>query len=337
MTRIHVPTSPRRHQGLTLIELLVAMALGMVVVVIAAAGLLLGQQGYRSVDSTTEMRDRERFVIDLVSRVVVQAGFQDFGAAQISVRSTFEDPEPDLYGWNNAVYAEPNNISLSASTTIAHENRPAACSVTDTSCRNGSDILVVRYQGVNSTTTPTAADSTMVNCVGQADRGLTDGNLNDRPISIFHVIRGANGEPSLACSYFNFTTSSWVSSTPIIDGVESFQVLYGTDGMSLPGEPVVASDSVVDRWFRADQLTVSGNPVLTRANWRKVRAVRIGLVLRGPVGSAPQAAAATLTPLGSLYTQASDVGASLPVAADQRLRIQTAFTVHMRNDLSLRK
>ena len=335
MTRRRIPTSSSHQQGLTLIELMVAMTLGLLVVLIAAAALLLGQQGYRSVDSTTALRDKERFAIDLVSRVIVQAGFQDFGAAQISVRSTFEDPEPDLYGWNNAVYAEPNDINLSASTNITHENRPAQCSVTDTSCRNGSDILVVRYQGVNSITAPANSDNTMINCAGQGDTGLIDGNLRDRAISIFHVIRGANGEPSLACSYF--AGGMWVPSSPLIEGVESFQVLYGTDGMTLPGEPVVASDSVVDRWFRADQLTVAGNPVLTRANWRKVRAIRVGLVIRGPAGSAPQAATAVLTPLGNLYTQAADVGASLAVAADQRLRTQTTFTVHMRNDLSLRK
>lgn len=335
MSRVHISTLSRRQKGLTLIELMVAMTLGLLVVLVAAAALLLGQQGYRSVDSTTALRDRERFAIDLLTRVIVQAGFQDFGAAQISVRSTFEDPEPDLYGWNNAIYAAPNDISLSASTNITHENRPAQCSVTDTSCRNGSDILVVRYQGVNSITAPAKSDNTMTNCAGQGDTGLTDGDLRDRAISIFHVIRGANGEPSLACSYF--TGGSWVNPLPLIEGVESFQVLYGTDGMTLPGEPAVASDSVVDRWFRADQLTVAGNPVLTRANWRKVRAVRVGMVIRGPVGSAPQATTATLTPLGSLYTQAADVGASLVVAADQRLRTQTAFTVHMRNDLSLRK
>lgn len=335
MTRLHVSNLRRHQQGLTLIELMVAMTLGLLVVLIAAAALLLGQQGYRSVDSTTALRDKERFAIDLVSRVIVQAGFQDFGAAQISVRSTFEDPEPDLYGWNNAIYAEPNDISLSASTNITHENRPSLCSFTDTSCRNGSDILVVRYQGVNSTIAPAKSDNTMTNCAGQGDTGLTNGDLTDRAISIFHVMRGANGEPSLACSYF--TGGAWVPSAPLVEGVESFQVLYGTDGMTLPGEPVVASDSVVDRWFRADQLTVAGNPVLTRANWRKVRAVRVGLVIRGPVGSAPQAETATLRPLGNLYTQATDVGASLVVAADQRLRTQSAFSVHMRNDLSLRK
>ena len=81
MIQVPLRTSSRRQRGVTLIELLVALTLGLLVVLIAAAALLLGQQGYKSVDSTTELRDRERFATDLLSRVIVQAGYQDFGAA----------------------------------------------------------------------------------------------------------------------------------------------------------------------------------------------------------------------------------------------------------------
>ncbi len=337
MIQVPLHTARRRQHGMTLVELLVAMTLGLLVVLVAAAALLLGQQGYKSVDSTTELRDRERFATDLLSRVIVQAGYQDLGAAQISVRSSFADPEPDVYGWNNAVYAQPNDLLLSASTKIVSENRPGACTVSDTSCKNGSDVLVVRYQGVNSTVNAALPDNTMINCAGQGEAALTNGNMDDRAVNIFHVTRGANGEPSLSCSYYNFTTGLWVGPSPIIEGVETFQVLYGTDGVTLAGEPLVAQDTVVDRWFRADQLTVSGNAVATRENWRKVRAVRVGMVMRGAAGSAPQAATATLTPLGSLYTGPADVGASLAVAADRRLRLQNTFTVHLRNELSLIK
>lgn len=343
MTQKSLTAPSDRQRGVTLIELLVALALGLVVVVIAAAALLLGQQGYRSVDSTTELRDRERFATDLLSRVIVQAGYQDLGATNISIRSSFPDPEPDIYGWNNAIYAQPNDLLLSTSNKITNENRPGACSsVNDTSCKNGSDVLVVRYQGVNSIANAALPDNTMINCAGQGEAGLTNGNIDNRALSMFHVTRGSNGEPSLSCSYYNFAPPmGWVDKAPngdpitLIEGVESFQVLYGTDGVTLVGEPLVAQDSVVDRWFRADQLTVGGNAVATRENWRKVRAVRLGLVIRGPVGSAPQGVAATLAPLGALYTRSEDVGASLTVPADQRLRLQSTFTVHVRNDLSL--
>lgn len=334
----------RRQSGLTLIELLVALGLGLFVVVIGATALMIGQQGYKAVDAAAELRDRERFATDLLSRVIIQAGYQDFGADTVTLRSAASlssttDPEPDIYGWNNAVYKLPDDLILSTSTKIVTDNRPASCTVNDTSCKNGSDVLVVRYQGVSSPTNANNADNTMINCAGQGEKGLTTNDLNDRAVSIFHVTRGANGEPSLSCSYYNFSTGLWVSPSPIIEGVESLQVLYGTDGVTaatVPSTAATAQDSIADRWLRADQLTVAGNAVATRENWRRVRAVRVGLVLRGAAGSAQQAIAATFTPLGSLYISANDTGSSLSVAADGRLRLQSTFTVHLRNDLTLR-
>jgi type IV pilus assembly protein PilW len=89
--------------------------------------------------------------------------------------------------------------------------------------------------------------------------------------------------------------------------------------------------------LRADQLTVAGNAAATRDNWRRVRAVRIGLVLRGPVGSAQQALATTFNPLGTAYTDsANDVGSALAVSNDRRLRSVSSFTVHVRNDMTTR-
>ncbi|NMM15237.1 MAG: prepilin-type N-terminal cleavage/methylation domain-containing protein [Rhodoferax sp.] len=342
MTPRHFPNTGRKQRGLTLIELLVALGLGLLVVVIAATALLLGQQGYRSVDTTTQLRDRERFATDLLTRVIIQAGYQDLGAANVSLRSTAKllgnDPEPDIYGWNNAVYKQPDDLILSTGTKITNGNRPASCTVNDTSCKNGSDVLLVRYQGVNSPTDAAKPDNTMINCMGFGETGLTNGDLNDRAVSIFHVTRGTNGEPSLSCSYYNFVTGVWAGPAPMIEGVESFQVLFGTDGVSpaLAPSATAVQDTVAERWLRADQLTVAGNDAATRENWRRVRAVRVGLVLRGSVGSAQQATTATFTPLGSMYASTNDTGSNLSVAADGRLRLQSTFTVHLRNDLTLR-
>lgn len=334
--------APGRQRGLSLIELLVALGLGLVVVVIAATALLLGQQGYRTVDTTTQLRDRERFAADLIARVIVQAGYQDLGAATVSLRSTAvlsgqADPEPDMYGWNNAVYANPDDLIVSETTKTTNGNRPTKCgTVNDTSCKNGSDVLVIRYQGVTSPTDPTKPDNTMINCRGEGESGLSTGNLNDRAASVFHVTRDTSGEPSLSCSYYNFGSGAWVASTPLIEGVETFQVLFGTDGVSPGLAPTGAQDTVAERWLRADQLTVAGNAASTRENWRRVRAVRVGLVLRGPVGSAQQSTTATFASLGSMYASTDDTGSNLAVAADRRLRLQSTFTVHLRNDLSLK-
>lgn len=332
----------RRQRGLTLVELLVAMGLGLLVIAIAGGALLLGRQGFDAVDSGTQLRDKQRLAVDILTRTIVQAGFEDYAAAATTFRANADTTslEPDIFGWNNAIYTAPG-IDISATTAITNGNRPSKCgSVADTSCRNGSDILVVRYQGVNSPTDATKTDNTMVNCGGWGERGLTTNDLNERGASLFHVA-AVNGEPSLYCSYYSHAaaTPGWVN-TPLIEGVESFQVLYGTDGVVPNVAPVVsptAQDSIAERWLRADQLTVAGNAPATRDNWRRVRAVRIGVVLRGPVGSAQQALATTLNPLGIAYTDSTnDVGAALAVSNDRRLRSASSFTVHVRNDLTTR-
>lgn len=336
--------STLRHQrGVTLIELLVAMGLGLLVVVIAGAALLLGRQGYDAVDSSTQIRDRQRLAIDVITRTIVQAGFEDYGSATATFRASAADKtllEPDIFGWNNAIYSPPGGLLLSSITSITNGNRPGKCSANDSSCKNGSDILVVRYQGVADPANANVSDNSMLNCGGWGERGLTTNDLNERGVSIFHVDTGADGEPSLYCTYYNHTTGKWIASTPLVEGVESFQILYGTDRVT-PNTPPVkddpAQDSVAERWLRADQLSVAGNDVATRDNWRRVRAVRVGLVLRGPVGSAQQSIASTSVPLGSAYANnTNDVGSALAIPADRRLRMTSTFTVHVRSDLTTR-
>lgn len=319
------------------------MGLGLLVVLIASVFLQLGRQGYNAVDSTTQIRDRQQLAVDLITRTIVQAGFEDFGAALPTFRANGDKTllEPDIFGWNDAIYTAPADLLISSSTQISNGNRPSKCSgVSDTSCKNGSDILVVRYQGVTDSKDSTRADNTILNCGGWGERGLTTNDLNERGVSIFHVSTGDNGEPSLYCAYYNHKDGKWIASTPLIEGVESFQLLYGTDRVTPNTAPVdddAIQDSIAERWLRADQLSVPSNPIATRKNWQRVRAIRVGLVLRGPVGSAQQSAASTSRPLGDAYTSGTnDAGSALAVPADRRLRMTSTFTVHIRNDLTTR-
>lgn len=327
--------SRSRQRGLTMVELLVAMTLGLIVAIAAISTLIMGRTGFSTVDNTGQLVDRERFGVDLLSRIVMQAGYEDFTASPLVTRAIAKkqsmDPEPDIYGWNNALYAQMADLNITTSTANTDGNRSTGCgSVTDTSCLNGSDILLVRFQGSG-----TPADGTMIDCRGQSEPALNGTDLDRRAVNIFYVARDASGEPSLYCAYYNLNTNAWVAGTSLIEGVESMQVLYGTDSVTPSTTPPAAyGDTIVDRWLRADELKVAANAAGTRDNFRRVRAVRIGLVLRGPAGSAQTPMAATLNPLGPAYVAAGDVGSALAVPADSRLRRVVTFTVHLRNDLS---
>lgn len=327
-----------RQRGVTLVEMLVALTLGLLVAIAAMVTLVVGRTGFNSVDATTQLIDRERFAADTVARVIAQAGFEDQGADPLVTRAIVKrmggDPEPDLFGWNNALYASPGTLAISGSTTMTDSSRTSGCgAVTDTSCANGSDVLVVRFQGSGNPT----ADGAMVNCRGESEPGLATGSLDERAANIFYVDRDAAGEPGLYCAYYNRATAAWVAGQPLVEGVEAMQVLYGTDRVTpLSTPPAALGDTIVDRWLRADQLKVAGNAAATRENWRRVRAIRVGLLLRGAPGSAQERVTGSFNPLGMAYAHTNDVGSTLATAADGRLRRVVNFTVHLRNDLSTR-
>jgi len=104
------------------------------------------------------------------------------------------------------------------------------------------------------------------------------------------VAKPANStEPALMCSYFDRTTSAWVT-VPLVEGVESFQVLPdGLDGAigrtATPRSPRVCP-TVADGFFNASQMVVGGDPdsAASYKNWQRARSVRIGLPLGWPPG-----------------------------------------------------
>lgn len=342
MTREAVRSVRVRQAGVTLVELLVAMTVGLLVTIVALSTLILSRSGYSAVDSSSQLVDRERFVVDSLSRVISQAGFQDYNSKSSALmtraisKKLGGDPEPDLFGWNNAFYTELSDLQISSTTNIVDGNRPTKCgTITDTSCQNGSDILAVRFQGSGTVATP---DGTMLNCMGNAEPGIITGDLNERAANIMYVARDSNtGEPSLYCSYYKISSGIWVAGQPLIEGVESMQLLFGTDNVvpaTAPTFVAADSDTITDRWLRADQLKVADNPAATKENWRRVRAIRVGLLLRGPVASAQERVSATFAPLGTVYSSSADTGSSLTTAADGRLRRVVNFTVHLRNNLT---
>ncbi len=347
----------RAQLGFTLVELLVALALSAVIAAAAVASLSVAQQGFTSVDASTQLRDNGRFATDLIQRLAVQSGYQDvtFAGAtrqnEFAVKGAASNPDPNVTGADNALV----KLSLLPDITSAYINRNGASSAnsgcassTDTSCANGSDVLILRYQSSASVADATTTDGSMINCAGAAETTVPI-DKNDRIISIFHVARSSNGEPSLMCSYL--ASGVWTTQ-PVVQGVESFQVLYGVDGFSGTANAAFTGpqDSVPDKYLRASQMVVGGvaDSAATYDNWRRVRSLRIGLVLRGPANSLVDKSAANiakLCPLGSdpdtptncidQGSGSTSMGSEFPRATtipnDGRLRQTLTFTVFLRN------
>lgn len=358
----HKSTGFSTNRGFTLVELMVALALSVLIAAVAIASLIVARQGFSSVDAASQLRDNGRFASDLIQRLVVQAGFQDvnFAAAtsanEFKVAGAATNPEPNILGLDNAIVLTLHNpIAM----TTDFGRRPSAStsdskctSATDTACANGSDVLILRYQTSASFADATVSDRSMINCAGNAETSVPS-SKEDRIISVFHIAKSTGGEPSLMCSFQTIGSTNW-NTQPIVEGVESFQVLYGVDGFTTANNPFETDttklDSVPDKYIRASQMVVgTADSKATYDNWRHVRSLRIGLVLRGPINSAiskttnisklcalgvnPDVTADCIDQSG---TETPPMGSEFPrlgttITNDGRLRQTLTFTVFLRN------
>lgn len=72
-----MPIRRGRQKGLSLIELMVAMILGLLLVLVIGNVYLAGRQSFRDQDESARVQETGRFVLDMISRVVMETGRAD--------------------------------------------------------------------------------------------------------------------------------------------------------------------------------------------------------------------------------------------------------------------
>lgn len=308
---------PRRQAGLTLIELLVACAVSLLIAIAAASALLSSRQGFSTVDAAAQLRDNARFAADLITRVALQAGYRDTAYAATErppVAGAPSNPVPPVYGADDA---RPSTAApASGFLPNGHE---------------GSDVLVLRYQVPETSPGTGVPDSSMIDCSGASAPNTALPRTRDDLLANVYYVAIYKDEPTLMCVVVD-PAGTVGRPQPLVAGVETFQVLYGTDGVVPSAAPTLPADSVVDRMLRAKQLEVPADLPGTYANWRRVRALRIGMVLRGPRAPVEDRTVRTFFPLGSGMDSADDAGSKFTPPGDNRFRQVLTFTVHLRND-----
>lgn len=295
------------HQrGLTLVELMVSLAISMLIVIAASSFYLNSSRTSSTQDAASALQDSARFATDLITRNIQQAGYQNYiwstsGAMYRREVAPPADSEPDLRGYNNTAAGSGLDHGLHNRTTDRINN---------------SDTLVIRFQGSG---TPTG-DGSIIDCLGRPQP--QPASAGNRAFSIFEVIQPAGTlEPELRCKFWDSAAGAF-SDAAVVRGVETLQFMYGVD---------TNNDSFIDRWLNASEVDSTGNAI---NDWSRVKAVRVGMVLRSPerVTVSSGTATTTLSPLGTNFSQNN--GDTLTVnPADGRLRRVVTFTVNLRNAL----
>jgi type IV pilus assembly protein PilW len=301
-----------RQAGLTLVELMVSLVLVSVITLAVLALYNSSAATYKTTDSNQELQDNARFIFEVVSQAVRQAGLQD--AAQYSVFKAQNQPTlAPSYVWDTSRFGtQPALFGYNDAKVVGTTSYGA----NDNGGLNASDVFGVRYFGSSTPADPTVADGSIIDCRGIAvPYPLVEGDIG---LSLLQVGTGASGEPELQCIN-RARTQVW----PIVAGVETFQVMYAVDTDA-------ASDTTPNRWLNGKEVGDAGL-------WPSVRTVRMGIVLRGAVGSGVnQAIPALLYPLGEDFSKVSGTVPSnsnfvFTPPSDGRLRRAFTFNIAVRN------
>jgi type IV pilus assembly protein PilW len=332
--------SRNRNRGFTLVELMVAMIVSLAVVGVATSILVFSSQSFNSNDAASQVNDSARFGTYIARRLIEQAGYEDLSTTTGVHHRATDDPATlaslsvcaaaDICGYDNLVPPPP------ATSSVLSGAAPITGTLTGA---NGyeTDTLILRFQGQDNPA-GTDADGSIINCAGFPQKSPL--GTTDRSISILYITGDGTKEPELSCAYMGKLGN--VSRTPLIRGVEAFQVLYGVDA-SAPDIVTKNKAQVPSRYVRANEMAAVGalipNPNGERVDllaWRNVRAIRIGMVIRGAPGTAPPTTGTVnLYPLGENAQNASDPGSVFVAPNDTRLRRVVNFTVYIRNNLEL--
>ena len=342
--------SGRFMRGFTIVELMVAIAVGLVLALAAAASLLVGSRGYSTVDAAAELRQNASFVVALVGRITAQAGFQDvYFATRPASPSDLAAAFPAISGFNNATVTSTSSTTGDIKINSANSDTLNVTTWEAGKLGFGSDVLVVRYQPVARGVEDPKSDGSMLDCSG-ATAATPSLSRDDNSINVFFVTKDVDGEPdgepALSCYSLNSDRKTFKGRVALVRGVESFQVLYGVQAKN-PIENMAfesSKDAIPYAYMRADQMVVGNDPhgEATRKNWQLVRSLRIGMVLRGSVNKQQAAVPQVLYPLGlakssgegtggSAFGSSDDPGSIFTAPADGRFRSAETFTIHLRN------
>lgn len=309
--------------GLTLVELMVSIALGLLVAMAASALLLSTKSGYVAQDEDAQIQDTGRFAIEIIARAVRQAAYENWDATEAPIIAS---------AGISANIAGLDARSLKATTTGLESPQSKAV--------NGSDVLAVRFYGAGA---GADGDGSVVNCAGfgvpaPASRDMAD---KGRGWSIFYVAENASGEPELYCKYRG--NSDW-SAQAVARGVESFQVLYGvdTDTDGLPNRFITAAEiQALDDALSLEGATEAEKEIdrNRKTHWKRVVVIKIAILLRGTQNARADRLDGEYDLFGKDYADANgsnDVGTRikedfLPKSVRNRVRRVFAATIQLRN------
>lgn len=332
-TFMHAPSSglaPIRNRGVSLIELMVAMAIGLVLVATISSAYIGAKTSFRSQNALSNIQENARYAHEFMGVDIRMAGYSggpmDVAITQPSGWTGVQDLQNyPLVGYEDGVSTFPTfpvsrpRLAGTDALTVVHVDNENEYALDTTVTPNPSTttFTLASWPGtapavggifVGSDYTHTAAFtvsavSSGTKTVTTADGlGVFGGAVGARRLyplkgATYYIANNLAGEPSL----FRLKLAAGGGTTPeeLVEGVGNMQIAYGVATDALP-------DTNVNAYWTADQVDAGTDGTLTMpvetptdppsGYWKRVLSVRVTLTLTTKQNE-------RITTAGGLYTK----------------------------------
>ncbi|HXH71466.1 MAG TPA: PilW family protein [Mariprofundaceae bacterium] len=336
------------QRGFSLIELLVAMAIGMVFMAAVVRVYVSTGDAYRKMEGVAAVQNDGRFIINFLQNIIMSAGYRGCAASGSVLNNRLN---------GSATYAYDFSVPLDGNESTGVGTWSPALDPALASALSGSDVITVR--GVNDYPVSVTAQMASLtsdltvnalnnfssgtilmvsDCAGNVDVFQKTNSFSAAAAtSISHAAGGAgpgNSSGTLATTYGTSAAVAPVSTTgifvavspttginslyviqPSSFGTTATQLVEGVDGMQiLYGVATVAGSNTATQYMPADAVTAAGA-------WDNVMTVRVAVLVSSPNAS-------TRTPDTRIYNV---LGVNYGPFGDFRERRVFTTTVTLRN------
>lgn len=349
-SRPNDPVNRRHVAGLTLVELMVALVIGLILILAIAAVYVSSRQTYRSGEGISRLQESARFAFSFMSRDIRQAGYFGCVGGAATINNTLNSPTAAAFDFQRAV----NGFDASVGGSTWTPSIPTGLTGTITPVP-GSDVVIVRglfgpalpVRAHPGGTPPGSAailvdsgngleqgDIVLVtDCLGAAVFQITSANPNTSGSLAHNTGAGTPGNSTTAlgreftdgdvvrvASFLYFVGTNPAGRPALYrrelsrSGAAAEELVEGIENLQVSYGVDTDSNRTVDTYARADEVETAGQ-------WDRVVSLRIEMLVQSPEDNVATEAMSYV--IG---------GASTPyVAPDRRLRQVYATTITLRN------
>lgn len=284
--------SARREGGLSLIELMISIVLSLMILTAVISVFVNASAARSELERTSRQIENGRYAVELLSDDLRVAGFYgEMGVASLPATGALADAEHNPCSTTAAHWSKAMNFHV-----LGFDNGAGAPPCVPASLKAGTDVVVVRrvktcvagvagceaatngkpYLQVSLCDTEMATSPYVIGVQGTASYSLkirdcaTTAGRRQYLVHIFFISNNNGSGQAIPTLKMMELTGGAMVETPLVEGIEQFNVEYGID---------TDGDGVIDA-YTTDPTTYVCGTCTPESNWRNVLTAQFYILAR---------------------------------------------------------